>query len=82
MFEQVREKFGSTDKELQYFLPKKLSLSSQKYGLGIRDPRSGIRNPRSGKKNLSQTPGSKKHRNADIDDATVPGNPLSSVTVI
>jgi hypothetical protein len=25
------------------FLPKKLSLSSQKYGLGIRDPRSGIR---------------------------------------
>jgi hypothetical protein len=25
------------------FLPKKLSLSSQKYGFGIRDPRSGIR---------------------------------------
>ena len=25
------------------FLPKKLALSSQKYGFGIRDPRSGIR---------------------------------------
>ncbi len=25
------------------FLPKKLSISSQKYGVGIRDPRSGIR---------------------------------------
>jgi hypothetical protein len=64
MFEQVREKFESTDKELQYFLPKKLSLSSPKYGWG-----SGIQDSGSGK-NLSQTPGSKKHRNADIDDAT------------
>jgi hypothetical protein len=26
-----------------FFLPKKLSLSTQKYGFGIRDPRSGIR---------------------------------------
>jgi hypothetical protein len=29
-------------------IPKTLSLSSQKYGFGIRDPRSGIRDPRSG----------------------------------
>jgi hypothetical protein len=28
-------------KELKNFLPKKLSLSSQKYGFGIRDPGSG-----------------------------------------
>jgi hypothetical protein len=28
-------------KELLKLLPKKLSLSSQKYGFGIRDPRSG-----------------------------------------
>jgi hypothetical protein len=30
--------------ELWNFLPKKLSLRSQKYKFGIRDPRSGIRN--------------------------------------
>ncbi len=40
---------------LQYFLPKKLPPSSQKYGLGIRDAGSGIR------KNLSRIQGSKKH---------------------
>jgi hypothetical protein len=38
-----RQKFGPNFKELWNFLPKKLSLSSQKYGFGIRDPRSGIR---------------------------------------
>ncbi len=38
-----RKKFGPNFKELLKFLPKKLSLSSQKYGFGIRDPRSGIR---------------------------------------
>jgi hypothetical protein len=32
-------------REKMYFLPKKLSLISQKYGFGIRDPRSGIRDP-------------------------------------
>ncbi len=38
-----RKKFGPIFKELLNFLvlPKKLSLSSQKYGLGIRDPGSG-----------------------------------------
>ncbi len=33
-----RKKFGPIFKELWNFLPKKLSLSSQKYGFGIRDP--------------------------------------------
>jgi hypothetical protein len=36
-----RKKFGPIFKEFYNFLPKKLSLSSQKYGFGIRDPRSG-----------------------------------------
>jgi hypothetical protein len=34
----LRKKFGPFFKELQKFLPKKLSISSQKYGFGIRDP--------------------------------------------
>jgi hypothetical protein len=38
-----RKKFGPNFTELLKFLPKKLSLSSQKYGFGIRDTRSGIR---------------------------------------
>ena len=33
-----RKKLGQIFKELKNFLPKKLSLSSQKYGFGIRDP--------------------------------------------
>ncbi len=33
-----RKKFGPIFKELYNFLTKKLSLSSQKYGFGIRDP--------------------------------------------
>ncbi len=33
-----RKKFGQIFKELKNFLPKKLSLSSQKFGFGIRDP--------------------------------------------
>jgi hypothetical protein len=37
-------------------LPKELSLSSQKYELGIRDPRSGIRDPET-----------KRHRIPDPD---------------
>jgi hypothetical protein len=40
-FEMLKKKFGSIFKELYNFLPKKLSLSSQKYGFGIRDPGSG-----------------------------------------
>jgi hypothetical protein len=44
------EKILADLQKLWYFLPKKLSLSSQKYGLGIRDPVSGkkpILDPRS-----------------------------------
>ncbi len=38
-FRSAKEKkFGPIFKELQNFLPKKMSLSSQKYGFGIRDP--------------------------------------------
>ncbi len=39
----AEEKNWQIFKELQIFLPKKLSLSYIKYGFGIRDPRSGIR---------------------------------------
>ncbi len=38
-----RKKFGPISQELLKFLPQKLSPSPQKYGFGIRDPRSGIR---------------------------------------
>jgi hypothetical protein len=48
------------------FLPKKLSLSSQKYGFGIRDPRSGIRDPgseiRDPEKTYSGSRGQKRPR--------------------
>jgi hypothetical protein len=40
-----RKKFGPIYKELYNFLPKKLSLGSQKYGFGIRDLVSEIRDP-------------------------------------
>ncbi len=52
-----RKKFGPIFKELYNFLPKKMSLSSQKYGLGIRDPE----NTYSG----YRIPGSKRHRIPD-----------------
>ncbi len=58
-------------KELYNFLPKKLSISSQKYGFGIRDPRSGIR------KKPNPDPGSwiqvsKRHRIPDPDPQHCP----------
>jgi hypothetical protein len=75
-----RKKFGPIFKELQNILPKKLSLSSPKYGFGIRDLGSGIRDPgaeirdpRSGsrdpgsRKNLFRIPWSKRHRIPDPD---------------
>jgi hypothetical protein len=37
------KKLGQFSKNYRIFFPKKLSLNSQKYGFGIRDPRSGIR---------------------------------------
>jgi hypothetical protein len=40
IFEQVqKKKFEPAGKEVIYFLPKKVSLSSQKYVLGIQDSR-------------------------------------------
>jgi hypothetical protein len=54
-----RKKFGPIFKELYNFLPKKLSLSSQKYGFGIRDP--GSRKTYPG----SRIQGSKRHRIPD-----------------
>jgi hypothetical protein len=43
IFEQVKKIFLAKSKTLRIIVPKNLSLSYQKYGLGIRDPRSGIR---------------------------------------
>ncbi len=37
-FEKLKKKFGTIFKELYNFLPQKLSLSSQTYRFGIRDP--------------------------------------------
>jgi hypothetical protein len=37
LLNRFRKKFEPTDKELKYYLPKRVSLSSQKYGLRIRD---------------------------------------------
>ncbi len=53
------KKFGSIFKELYNVLPKKLSLSSQTYGFGIRDPEKTY----SG----SRIQGSKRHRIPDPD---------------
>jgi hypothetical protein len=44
-FNCSRKKFEPNFKELWNFLPKKLSLSSQKYEFGIRDPGFEIRDP-------------------------------------
>jgi hypothetical protein len=38
----VKKKIVPIFKELHNFLPKKLSLSSQKYGFGIRDPEKNL----------------------------------------
>jgi hypothetical protein len=55
IFELVKKKFGPIYKEFYNFLPKKLSISSQKYRFGIFDPGSG--------KNLFRIPDpvSKRH---------------------
>jgi hypothetical protein len=41
----LKKKIWPVFKELYNFLPKNLSISSQKYRFGIRDPRSGIWDP-------------------------------------
>ncbi len=58
-FELVKKKFGPIYKELQTFLPKKLSFSSLKYGFGIQDPEKTYYG--------SQIQGSKRHRIQDLD---------------
>jgi hypothetical protein len=58
----LTKKFGTIFKELLIFLLKKLSLSSQKYGIGIRDPRSGIR------KKPIPDPGSSGQKGSRIPD--------------
>jgi hypothetical protein len=58
-----KKNLGQFSKNYRTFYPKKLSLISQKYVFGIRDPRSRIRDPEkiySGSRILIQ--GSKRHR--------------------
>ncbi len=50
-----RQKIEPIFKKLYNFLPKKLSLSSQKYGFGIRDPEKPIPDPGSGSATLIPT---------------------------
>jgi hypothetical protein len=77
-FEVLKTKIWANFQRIIEFFPKKLSLSSQKYGFGIRDPGSeiqdpgsGIRDPGSGirKKPISdprsRIQGSKRHRIPD-----------------
>ncbi len=67
IFEMLKKKnLGQFSKKYKTFYPKKLSLSSQKYGFGIRDPRSGIRDPAKTYSG-SPIPGSKRHRIPDPD---------------
>jgi hypothetical protein len=64
IFEMLKEKIWANFQRIINFLSKKLTLSSQKYGLGIRDPRSGIRTKTySG----SRIQGSKRPRIPDPD---------------
>ncbi len=64
MFEMLNNKIWANFQRIIELLPKKLSLSFQKYGFGIRDPRSGIRKkpiPDPG----SRIQGSKRHQIPD-----------------
>ncbi len=63
-----RKKFGPIFKELLKFLLKKLSLNSQKYGYGIRDPGSG------------KNQGPKRHRISDPDPQHWDPDPDPDVT--
>jgi hypothetical protein len=54
IFEMLKKKIWSNFQRIKELLPQKLSLSSQKYGFGIRDLISGIR------KNPIPDPGVKK----------------------
>ncbi len=59
IFEMLKKTIWANFQRIIELLPKKLSLSSQIYGFGIRYPRSGIR------KNLFRIPGSKRDRIPD-----------------
>jgi hypothetical protein len=48
IFEMLKKKIWANFQRIIGLYTQKLSLSSQKYGFGIRDPRSGIRDPASG----------------------------------
>jgi hypothetical protein len=64
----LKKKIWANFQRIIEFLLKKLSLSSQKYGFGIRDPRSGIRKKtHSG----SQNPGVKKAPDPGSGSATL-----------
>jgi hypothetical protein len=58
----LKKKIWSIFKELYNFLPKNLSLSSQKYGFGIRDP----------EKNLFWIPDPGVKKSPDPGSATLP----------
>jgi hypothetical protein len=64
-------------------LPKKFSLSSQKYGFGIRDPISGIRDTGSGKNLLRiPDPGVKKAPDTGSGSATLTTHVFSSLVFL
>ncbi len=63
IFEMLKKKMWANVQRIIGLFPKKLSLSSQKYGFGIHDPRSGIRKTYSG----SRIQGSKRYRIPDPD---------------
>ncbi len=64
MFEMLKKIIRANFQRIKELFTQKLSINSQKYGFGIRDPRSGIR-----KKTYSgsRIQGSKKHRIPDPD---------------
>ncbi len=66
IFLMLKKKIWQILKKLKNFLPKKLSQSSQKYGLGIRDRGSEIRDPEKTYSG-SRIQGSKRHRIPDPD---------------
>jgi hypothetical protein len=57
----LKKKIWASFQRIIELLSKNLSLSSKKYGVGIRDPRSGIRDTGYGK-NLIRVQVSKRHR--------------------
>jgi hypothetical protein len=59
ILKMLKKKFGLIFKYYRTFYPKKLSLSSKKYGFGIRDPEKTY--------SRSRIQGSKRHRIPDPD---------------